>query len=1231
MFVGRKSKKNNLKTESPTIDKISKKNKVDSQSVGDNTLINYTREISDHSYTKHFTKPNNLPSFPINIPSRSIEINNMNSSFNNSKKIKNSNPHSNNQPNNIKHNHELLSQNSGNNPYLQQINQQLQFANQLQLMQYRAFLINQQNQMMHQQMAFQHNPYVQNYQNPFLAQQQMMANAQANPNGLVVQPAKSELNQLTNIVAQMGKMMNVLQNQMTMQNSILVKQQKQVIQQQEIIDKLYNKVFDEQSAQNDFSNKQSHNKEEISEEVEEEYLEPSETICELEDNFHSENETIKKNIFNEKSLNNESFDSITIPIVNLEDTNYSNLTSEVEITNEINNLEAKVVDTQTDIKIETSLVENIKDDLTSPTSEVNKQEIINEEDKELLRLLDEAKANPSQRFWESLVGKTKYGFYNNRVWHWLGYFDRFANWHPYKSPGEMPTLPVIHNGLIDESNGDGTFWKRLVDNPNYGHREDGIWIWDGVFDQKFNWIPDPTADKYLLQHYSSLQKELKEDDAIKNKLELHVDLDTNLAKKNVDTNIENNLSIDKTTNSFAFLPKENVLKDDFLPTQKNEDKTFLNISVNKEVEIVNESKVDNESNFSKLEFKKELENDSSELESIVVVDDNSNCDISEDVLISTIDNESIVPVEISKEEEEEVIKEDSHLELDKNETIVPTEEKLDLEVKNSLETKKDEFIKDQNLNSEQEVQLVDEHLTIDSDLNKNDISSALPSKTSIKVETEANKIDEILETLEPAIEVETIASEGSKTPDQTIKTENEILETPESAIEVETPESAIEVETITSEDPKLSKPIIETKDQVILETPESAIKVETIASEDSKTPDQTIKTENEILLEAPAIDLEKNEVKNVVCEENAKESKPDDQQVTNVEKEANLKIDDSSIEENLVEDEGKKSKKSFWSSKKTLGSFFRKKDHNEERIETKKDNQEHKDIDKKDESILEEKKESTSNEDFGIDVPKEQPIVNEDFKFDNEQKIDKEVENVDLELKPDNQIDASAESKSLNNLDSKIQTNQESNEKLDVNNVEEKNDFEPKFDKVQDVNFESKSNETNNLVEDKEDKKEKIDDASNKDIFKEEESKAEKNSSDDDDYWKQFVGNDEYGHYDPNDGSWVWAGYFDDDNKWIKYTDYVRPNCNIIYADPKGEIDFGKYVGNNNFGYYDENGNWDWYAGDYDENGNWVLLTKEDEENASKDNFDDFDPDTWLDQFSSEDADKIFGDINKEK
>ena len=127
-----------------------------------------------------------------------------------------------------------------------------------------------------------------------------------------------------------------------------------------------------------------------------------------------------------------------------------------------------------------------------PTAE----EIQQQREAEEAAILQESKLNPERRFWENLVGREKYGFYNNKTWNWLGYFDRLARWVPYAGAEAMPKLPGLHTGLIELKTKDSLFWKRLVNHPEYGHREEGVWVWDGVFDQNLNWIPDPTLEKF---------------------------------------------------------------------------------------------------------------------------------------------------------------------------------------------------------------------------------------------------------------------------------------------------------------------------------------------------------------------------------------------------------------------------------------------------------------------------------------------------------------------------------------------------------------------------------------------------------------------------------------------------------------------------------------------------------------------------------------------------------------
>ncbi|WP_033160077.1 EAGR box-containing protein, partial [Mycoplasmoides alvi] len=590
MFISNKSKKNNQKSVSNVEYESGSSNKLklnNNSTSNENSLIDYTREIFENDYEKHFKKLNNVPSFPINIPVSfefvpffNSEIDDMNQNFNTKKPSDNFAQNSSN--NNVNNN-------SNNSHTPQQLNQQLQLANQLQMMQYRAFLMAQQNNFLQQQLMMNNamNPFAFNmYHQPnsFLMQQQMMANNQVNPNGLVVQQPKSELTELANIVSQVGKMMNTFQNQMVMQNNILVSQQKQVLQQQEIINKLHDKLF-----KGDLKQITSNTKE-AEDEIEEEYLEPSETIDVLEDKFHSEDYLAKKKFLNKQTLFNEK-SKLNHNVTNnlsefsLDNANeYSSLTSEIEITDQ-KQIEKNKTNLEESVLANNFKKENNLEEFVQPTDNFlgfdNKE--LNQllEEKKFKKLLEESKSNPSQRFWEPLVGQTKYGFYNNRVWHWLGYFDRFANWHPYKNAGEMPTLPTLHNGLINQdTKNDTLFWKRLVDNPNYGHREDGVWIWDGVFDQKLNWIPDPTADKYVLDHYAKLNKSL---DSQKTEEEFFVTRKHDLREINETPHLKNdfsehhhhhhhqheslneNVSVNDA-NSFAFLPKENASKDDYQPS-----------------------------------------------------------------------------------------------------------------------------------------------------------------------------------------------------------------------------------------------------------------------------------------------------------------------------------------------------------------------------------------------------------------------------------------------------------------------------------------------------------------------------------------------------------------------------------------------------------------------------------------------------------------------------------------
>ncbi|MDC4182815.1 EAGR box-containing protein [Mycoplasma bradburyae] len=200
----------------------------------------------------------------------------------------------------------------------------------------------------------------------------------------------------------------------------------------------------------------------------------------------------------------------------------------------------------------------------------------------------------------------------------------------------------------------------------------------------------------------------------------------------------------------------------------------------------------------------------------------------------------------------------------------------------------------------------------------------------------------------------------------------------------------------------------------------------------------------------------------------------------------------------------------------------------------------------------------------------------------------------------------------------------------------------------------------------------------------EEETPAEE-ASEEAEYWEQFVGNEEYGHYDENE-EWVWDGYFDDDNNFIKeetveesveevVEDVVEEEPteeevseeaeadeasdeetevaeqeeieevevegeNYIYADENGEINFDDYIGNENFGYYLEDGEWEWYEGDFDENGNWFVYVQGEAEevNVEEDipalkgvDTDSVDADDWLSQFDEDAASAIFDDENADE
>ncbi|WP_245576662.1 EAGR box-containing protein [[Mycoplasma] imitans] len=196
--------------------------------------------------------------------------------------------------------------------------------------------------------------------------------------------------------------------------------------------------------------------------------------------------------------------------------------------------------------------------------------------------------------------------------------------------------------------------------------------------------------------------------------------------------------------------------------------------------------------------------------------------------------------------------------------------------------------------------------------------------------------------------------------------------------------------------------------------------------------------------------------------------------------------------------------------------------------------------------------------------------------------------------------------------------------------------------------------------------------AADEELSQEKQSRAE--PEEEAEFWEQYVGNEDYGHYD-EDGEWIWAGYFDEDNNFIKNEEEVsweEPEAqevteaeeqpedqqteeesenaeadsedveevevegeHYIYADENGEINFDDYIGNENFGYYLEDGEWEWYEGDFDEKGNWfVYVQGEPEEvNVEEDipalkgvDTDSVDADDWLSQFDEGAASEIFDD-----
>ncbi|ULH62039.1 EAGR box-containing protein [Mycoplasmoides gallisepticum] len=174
-----------------------------------------------------------------------------------------------------------------------------------------------------------------------------------------------------------------------------------------------------------------------------------------------------------------------------------------------------------------------------------------------------------------------------------------------------------------------------------------------------------------------------------------------------------------------------------------------------------------------------------------------------------------------------------------------------------------------------------------------------------------------------------------------------------------------------------------------------------------------------------------------------------------------------------------------------------------------------------------------------------------------------------------------------------------------------------------------------------------------------EEQPAVEEPAEEAEFWEQYVGDEHYGHYD-QDGEWVWAGYFDEDNNFIKNEDEAVADEepvseeaestqeeaasegieevevegeHYIYADENGEINFDDYIGNENFGYYLEDGEWEWYEGDFDEKGNWfVYVQGEPEEvNVEEDipalkgvDTESVDADDWLSQFDEDAASAIF-------
>lgn len=143
--------KNKIKFESSNIsgkNSTLKKLKLNTPIFDTSNPINYTKEITQNNYQKHFQKLSNnsiVPDVPINLPASTkfiqFSTSEIDDNMNTNNKKQNS-FNSNDLNSNFKNNN-IAQQNLS---FQQQLQQQMQFANQLQLMQYRAFLMNQQNQ-----------------------------------------------------------------------------------------------------------------------------------------------------------------------------------------------------------------------------------------------------------------------------------------------------------------------------------------------------------------------------------------------------------------------------------------------------------------------------------------------------------------------------------------------------------------------------------------------------------------------------------------------------------------------------------------------------------------------------------------------------------------------------------------------------------------------------------------------------------------------------------------------------------------------------------------------------------------------------------------------------------------------------------------------------------------------------------------------------------------------------